>query len=551
MTMSRRRLLAGLVGAPFAATLVGCDDDDPPSTAVDGELLGPSHALGHRLRDGVALGDWDGAPEERVGVVVAGGGPAGVAAGWRLVRRGMDDLVVLDLEPEPGGTSRAGRSDVTRYPWGAHYVPVPMAHDRELIALLHEMGALEGTDGHGDPVGAEHLLVRQPESRVFYRGFWYPGLYPHAGATDDDRAQLERFRSILDGWVGARDGRGRRAFAIPTALGSDDPEVMALDRLSAAAWLDREGLTSSRLRWLVDYACRDDYGLTAEQTSAWAAVFYWAARTPRPGEDTMALLTWPEGNAALVDHMAAAIGDRLRPGHLVVDVEPVEGGARVRALRADGRPVTLIAERVVMATPRFIARRVVRPLHDRADEGFAYGAWLVANAHLSERPREDGYPACWDNVIHDSPGLGYVTATHQRGRDLGPTVLTYFLPMTDDDPRQGRRRLLDASFATCRDLVVGDLSRPHRDLPSCLTRLDVWRWGHAMIQPRVGFVSSRPRRRAALPVGAIHFAHSDLSGVALFEEAFAQGLRAADEVVAARRPPPGVVSVEGEEPAPT
>jgi hypothetical protein len=31
----------------------------------------------------------------------------------------------------------------------------------------------------------------------------------------------------------------------------------------------------------------------------------------------------------------------------------------------------------------------------------------------------------------------------------------------------------------------------------------------------------------------VHFAHSDLSGLAIFEEAFFHGLRAADEAVAA------------------
>ena len=35
-----------------------------------------------------------------------------------------------------------------------------------------------------------------------------------------------------------------------------------------AMWLEREGFSSARLRWLVDYACRDDYGSTIEHTSA-------------------------------------------------------------------------------------------------------------------------------------------------------------------------------------------------------------------------------------------------------------------------------------------
>ena len=65
-------------------------------------------------------------------------------------------------------------------------------------------------------------------------------------------------------------------------------------------------------------------------------------------------------------------------------------------------------------------------------------------------------------------------------------------------------------------------------------RLDVMRWGHAMPRPRPGFVSGAARPRAAQPLRGIHFAHSDLSGVASFEEAFYQGVRAAEEVLAAR-----------------
>jgi hypothetical protein len=57
------------------------------------------------------------------------------------------------------------------------------------------------------------------------------------------------------------------------------------------------------------------------------------------------------------------------------------------------------------------------------------------------------------------------------------------------------------------------------------------RWGHAMIRPRAGFMWGTARREGAKPFRSIHFAHSELSGVALFEEAFDQGLRAAKEVL--------------------
>ena len=55
------------------------------------------------------------------------------------------------------------------------------------------------------------------------------------------------------------------------------------------------------------------------------------------------------------------------------------------------------------------------------------------------------------------------------------------------------------------------------------------RWGHAMIRPVPGFVRSASVRDAAKPLGNIHFANTDLSGVALFEEALYHGVRAAEE----------------------
>jgi hypothetical protein len=65
-------------------------------------------------------------------------------------------------------------------------------------------------------------------------------------------------------------------------------------------------------------------------------------------------------------------------------------------------------------------------------------------------------------------------------------------------------------------------------------RLDVMRWGHAMIRPRPGFVWGGARRAAQEPYRGVHFAHTDLSGIALFEEAFDHGLRAAEEILRER-----------------
>jgi hypothetical protein len=160
---------------------------------------------------------------------------------------------------------------------------------------------------------------------------------------------------------------------------------------------------------------------------------------------------------------------------------------------------------------------------------------MVANITLARRPKERGVFA-WDNVLYDSTGLGYVVATHQTGRDHGPTVITYYHPLTDDDPKAARKRLFAAGRDEWADVALADLERAHPDIRQIATRVDVVRWGHAMTRPSPRFFFGGARAAAAKPFrGSIHFAHTDLSGVALFEEAFYHGVRAADEALAAVR----------------
>jgi hypothetical protein len=85
--------------------------------------------------------------------------------------------------------------------------------------------------------------------------------------------------------------------------------------------------------------------------------------------------------------------------------------------------------------------------------------------------------------------------------------------------------------------VLSDLTRAQPELPHLVERLDVCKWGHAMVRPTPGFLFGPHRRRAAEPLtrggsARIHFAHSDLSGLALFEEAFERGTAAADAALA-------------------
>src|SRR5262249_7488912 len=153
-------------------------------------------------------------------------------------------------------------------------------------------------------------------------GRWYEGLYLRAGASPEDLAQYDAFNKEIARWVGWRDGRGRRAFTIPVANCSDDAEVTALDKITISEWLDARAFTSPRLRWLIDYACRDDYGMTSDRTSAWAGLFYFASRVAKPGAEAAPLMTWPEGNGRLVRHLYESVKSKVRLGLAVAEIGP-------------------------------------------------------------------------------------------------------------------------------------------------------------------------------------------------------------------------------------
>ena len=537
-SLSRRDLLAAFLGAPFAAAACSRKKRIP-----DGELAFRPEELGHRVRD-------EGVPQlsadrfSTVGVVIVGGGIAGLSTAWRLLEKGYDDFVLLELERQVGGTARSGTNAVSAHPWGAHYITAPMKENASLLALLDQLGLVDGKDEHGEPIFKEEYLCREPQERVFAGGEWHEGLYLHDGESDEEKAQFARFKQLIESFAVARDDRGRRLFAVPSATGSDGEAVRKLDEISIADWLAREKLTSERLQWLVDYACRDDFGTRATQTSAYAGIHYYASRLLGAGKDPQAVLTWPAGNGWLVGKLHERVRAKVKVGFAVADIQPKDDGT-LDVLAIGGPPSALgfHAKRVVFAAPQMVARRVLRPYRDAPPphlDAFEYGAWAVANITLSSRPKlhvRGEKMMAWDNVVYDSPSLGYVNAAHQTGRDHGPTVITYYQPLCDDDPKAARKRLYAAGRDEWADVALADLERVHPDIRDLATRVDVVRWGHAMARPTPGFLFGKNGARLAAqkPFRGVHFAHTDLSGIALFEEAFFHGTRAADEVLAALR----------------
>jgi protoporphyrinogen oxidase len=529
---TRREILASFLGLPFALSACSSNSEN---IAVAGEIVGANVDVGHILRENrnyeVPGNNW-----ENVKVAIIGGGAAGLSAAWKFQRENFNDFVLLELEDKIGGTAQSGTSNIVSYPWGAHYLPVPFQENTELISLLDEMNLTDGKKENGEIIVKEQFLCREPEERIFYKGRWYHGLYLHVGESEADKREYAEFYKQVDFWVNWRDKSGKRAFVLPVANCSTDAEVLALDKISFGDWLRQKGFTSERLFWYCDYATRDDYGLKLDQTSAWAGLFYFCSRVRKSGEESQPFITFPEGNGKFINFLHDKIKDKTRLKTVVIEIIPNEKGVDVIYLNVETGIIRgLRAEKAIFAAPIFTAKYLIRDFKQNAPahlKEFEHNAWFVANLFLKDRPKPrftKDFPLAWDNVLYESPSLGYVNSTHQKGLDYGAAVFTYYYPMCHEE--NARAKLFGLNHQELADIVLSDLSRAHPNIRELTEKIDVMRWGHAMISPRPNFLWSGARDEAQKPFRNIHFAHSDLSGIALFEEAFYHGIRAANEIL--------------------
>lgn len=499
MSASRRQFLQSASAALIGLSIKG-------DRAIAGSFVNDSFQLGHQIRDRAKFP----APRQVVkrAVVIIGGGIAGLSAAWRLRKKGFSDFVLLEMNGQAGGNSRWGENEISAYPWAAHYVPVPGPKAIYVRELFEDLGVLK--DGRWE----ERYLCFSPQERLFLHGRWQDGIEPAIGLTAADRDQFRKLEDQIHAF------RATGKFTVPMEVGFSD-STSDLDRISFADWLRAQGMTSKILNWYLNYCCRDDYGATTANTSAWAGVQYFASREP----EEKGPLTWPEGNGWIVRRLLEQLGSFVEANRMAYRISHT--GKRISVLSGD---TEYQAELVIFAAPTFLAPYLIEgmaPLHD-----FEYSPWLTANLTLERLPASYGTDPTWDSVFMDSPTLGYVDATHQSLRThIDRTVWTFYWALAEGSPAENRQLLLSKDWNYWKEAILRDLERVHPDIRQCVSRIDVMRLGHAMARPKVGAVFCSERRNLVKGRGRILFANSDLSGFSIFEEAQYHGVTAADKAL--------------------
>lgn len=506
--------------------------------SIKGSMINDNAKAGHLIRDG-----FKGKPDKTIEIplLIVGAGVSGLSAAWHFTKNHFTDFLVFDLAPKHGGNSVSDTNAVSSYPWAAHYLPIVNNSNKELIGFLKDHNIITGFDASGLPVYNEYYLCFDPEERLFINGHWQDGIVPSFGVPETEKKEIARFFDLVHAYKQKTGSDNKPAFEIPISASSQDAEFRALDNLSFAEFLKQQQFTSAYLFWFLDYCCKDDYGSTLQDTSAYAGLHYFCSRRAKAANaESAAVLTWPEGNAFLVDKLYQACKQNIRTNRLITSVSIVNNKTEVVCYNTQTEQcIKYICEQLILSTPQYINQYLLAEelsANRNKKELFEYSPWMVANITVSELPEYKGEPLSWDNVLLQSKSLGYVNACHQHlNKEHNGYVLTYYLPLTGLPVKEARKMAREKTHADwCKD-IIADLRQAHEKIEDYITGIDIKVWGHGMIKPKPGSLFAAEKEHYLKPIqDQVFFAHTDLAGISIFEEGFAQGTNVAKQIIALR-----------------
>lgn len=534
---NRRQLLtsaATLSTAVSAAYLGYRYLNRTPSIHVD--KIGLPYA--HLMRDGIL--NQPPISTHYCETLILGSGAAALSAAWFLVKNGQRDFLVAEGFERNGNNAAYQNGDLSA-PTGAHYLALPSAESHYVQTILRDLNLVSEQGFYHD-----EDLVNVPSERLYYKQRWQEGFLP---ATDADS---HRFLALVQRLKIARGSDGRKLFAIPIVLSSQDNQWRQLDSLTFSQWLAQNNFRSSTLLWYLDYCCRDDYGQGINEVSAFAGLHYFAAR----GNRYETVLTWSDGLNRISEKMRQSMHLQTltnlpkekfwhfqQPGcYFAAAVSVRENNDAVSVLLYDikrKKNFEIIAKKVICATPLNVASRIISNApHYGFDQHIPlleHAPWLVGNFVLHQFPQENkNSELAWDNVVFGSKGLGWVVATHQGMRTAKParTIFTSYAALNYASPAEVRRQLLNANERELLDMAAMDLLHVYGKR--------FWRYvdhialsvrAHAMSVPQVGYLNHHVLNAVRNHRSRLVFAHSDLSGYSVFEEAVYWGAQAAEALL--------------------
>jgi hypothetical protein len=345
----------------------------------------------------------------------------------------------------------------------------------------------------------------------------------------------------------------------PSVPASDPALVEALDRISFKRFLQNAALQRkiygrsvgpiSALGWeAIEYYCWGAFGTTAEETSAYHGLNFFAAEY---GD----ILVYPGGNAFIAKRLAERIrqagANRIRTGAWTLRVERDGDGFGVIAWEHE-RLHRYRARSVVFAAPLFLAPKIIPSLPEAQRKAIGtldYRSYVVGNV-LLRRPANrifaqpafrNGYEltrvhgidvgkVAAEEISNRKVYSDAILADFAAGRHPTHAVLTVYRPYPY---LTGRPGLLTIPYEQMeseirREVLAG--FGPHGLRADDIEGVRLTRWGHPMIVTRPGQLADGTMRAASQSQRGLYFAHTDVQGAPAYENALAAAFDAVEGV---------------------
>ena len=503
-------VVAGAVtaGCPLDLSLVAQNGDagKVQPAAVEGE----DNKICHQVRDkGNAIFTRPPASAHH-DIVIVGGGVSGLAAAYRLRRH---DVLLLEKEPHWGGNAYAMEYEGSTYGTGSAFL---YKDDEYAFGLAKEIGLnpLPINSSDASIIGGELI----PDT-------WGDGLnkLPYPPLIRESFKKFKKEIVAID-----VEKRGRELFNLPFS------ELMKLYPAEIKQWWDSYGPSN--------------YGATSEEAAAAVGILELQSMVRESHADDR--YTWPGGLGAVTRKLAEILqpqyGERMRAAATTIAVVNNKEDAQVTYIEA-GQPKTVTAKAVIMATPKFITRRIVDGLPDKQSDAMQqirYIPYPVVNLIFDKPVFNHGYDTwCPGNIFTDIVVADWVIRG-ESGYKQKFNILGCYTPMKEED----RSSLLNESGAR---KVAANVLRDFQKLMPGLNvdpiEVHIYRRGHPLYMSTPGlYTEVQPLVRH--PLDRVFFANTDSEGPeSTLNEGILAAHRAVKQVEArlAGRPAPKETAIAG------
>lgn len=475
MSANRREFIkfvvAGAVtaGCPVDLSLVSAQNAEahPGAAAVDGE----DNRICHQVRDGKVFSRPPASAKHDV--VIVGGGVSGLTAAYRLQHR---DVLLLEKEPHWGGNAYAMEYEGSTYGTGSAFI----WSNSDAFAFAKELGL--------DP-----LPVNCPDGSIINGEFvpdtWGGGLnkLPYPPITRESFKKFKKEMMAID-----VEKRGTELYNVPFST------FMKLYAPEIKQWWDAFGPSN--------------WGATSDDTAAALAISEFQEAVEMGSSDVR--YTWPGGLGAITRKLAEILqpkyGDRMQTGATTVAVVPGKEDVQVTYMLG-GELKTMSARAVIMATPKFITRRIVEGLPDKQSQAMRQircAPYCVVNLIFDKPVFNQGYDTwCPGNTFTDFIVADWVIRK-KSGYKQKYNILSCYTPMKEED----RGYLLNEIGARkIAGNVLHDFQKLTPETNVDPVEVHIYRRGHPMYMSTPGlYTQVQPLVRQ--PMDRVFFANTDSEG---------------------------------------